>query len=152
MGVGICIEGTIKEYLEGLLTREIVISRMNNIGKNTDITTGFTDKELNWLRHNFDKLPIILNSRLACRVYIAINSIRGAYLRQLCRQLSTTPYKPLWTSVVDWWLKKFFLIDLVRRHVVTGRWDQRIYYYTPKSEYPNLIGFLVSRMRKHHKL
>lgn len=152
MGNALNIEETIRGYIEGTYNEELVIARIKDaLGRDMAQTT-FQKQELEWLRNHFDKIPLIIKSKLGCRVYIAIDSMRGSYLRQLCRHLSITKNKPLWTSVVDWWLKRFFMIDLVRKKRVSGGWGQNIYYFTPKGYYPNLVSFLITLMREKQKL
>lgn len=144
----ITIEQTIEQYLDGMHDEELVLARLRNAAKNANFQTDFTADELRWLENHFDKLPCILRSKMACKIYTTINRMKGAYLRQLCRMISGNTKKPLCNSTVDWWLKKFFTIDLFFRRNLPHGWGNEVWYYTPKLRYPNLIKFLIYLMEK----
>lgn len=144
----ITIEKTIEDYVEGLHDEELVLMRLRNAATSQAVQTGFNADELRWLEAHFDKLPVILRSKMACSIYTAVSRMSGGgYLRQLCRALSSSAKRPVSNSTVDWWLKKFFLTDLFHRRAQARGWGREILYYVPK-KYPNLDRFLRNLMAK----
>jgi len=138
----VSLRDTLKEYLAGQFNEEVVIARINGQLKKAASSEEFNAEELRWLRAHFDKIPNILKSRLACTIFLTVDKQKGAYLRQLCRKLGQG--KSMNPNAVNYWLKKFFRVELLQKNRVSKGWGNEVYYYTPKLRYPNLIKFLGS--------
>lgn len=136
------LKETLREYVSGQFDEELVLARINNTLKTDGSTHSveFTVDELRWLRAHFDKIPAILKSKLACAIFLAVDKQKGAYLRQLCRRLGKA--KPIYPTAVNYWLKKFFAVELLQKNRASKGWGTEIYYFTPKVRYPNLMKFL----------
>lgn len=141
------LKETLKEYISGQFDEEVVLARINNsMTKITKNNLGeFNTDELQWLKIHFDKIPNILKSKFACAIFLMVDKQKGAYLRQLCKRLGKRD-KTLNPNAVNYWLKKFFSVDLLQKNRTARGWGTEIYYYTPKLRFPNLINFLKTIM------
>lgn len=139
------LKETIKNYVTGEDNEELVLARINTRLKKSTQSGEFNVEELRWLKAHFDKIPNILRSRLSCAIFLTVDKQKGAYLRQICKRLGKKN-KSMNPNAVNYWLKKFFSIELLQKNRTARGWGTEIYYYTPKLRFPNLISFLKTTM------
>ena len=122
---------------------EVRMKFINILRKTADYDTPFNDNEINWMIHNIDCIPNIVNSKKAIMVIWCIYRQKETYIQEIarCCRSYTTPIKYWITLLENLWL-------IEKRISTFGR--KKVFYHLNYKNYPIVINTFLELFKQKH--